>query len=88
MRLWSWGSWDFDLFTIGWALWLLFFIGWETAALIQGTKEELTAHLRPIFLSQPLTWFLALGLWMWLGYHFLLEAGTPFIREIIDDVTP
>lgn len=75
------------MWTLGWIIWLAAFFVWETLSLLDNRNQELTEHLRPVFLSQPITWFLALGLWLWIGYHFLLEAGTPFIREVIEDVT-
>lgn len=74
---WSWDVWGMDMFTTGWVVWILFFAVWETWALIVGTNQELTEHLRPVFLSSPPTWFLAFGLWLWLGFHFLVEAGHP-----------
>lgn len=78
---WSWGVWELDAFTIGWIAWILFFVIWETITLIDGSNQELTEHLRPVFLSTPPTWFLAFGLWLWLGWHFLIEVGNP-IRTI------
>lgn len=54
---------------------MAFFAGWETLALMESaTTHPLTAHLRPLFVNNPLTWFLALGLWLWLGAHFLLPV--------------
>lgn len=78
---WTWEVWGLDMFTIGWIAWMLFFFIWEIWALIVGSNQELTEHLRPIFLSQSLAWFLAFGLWLWIGFHFLVEAGHP-IRTI------
>jgi hypothetical protein len=74
---WSWQSWQLDHLTWGWILWGGFFFVWETYALVWHPGQELTAHLRPLFVTHPLTWFLAAGLWLWLGFHFLLE---PFHR--------
>lgn len=73
----SWGAWDLDHLTWGWIAWIAFFFVWEFYALFVHPGEELTHHLRPLFVSMPLTWYLALGLWLWLGFHFLLE---PFHR--------
>jgi hypothetical protein len=82
----SWSSWKLDPFTWAWIIWVLWFIVWETLALIQGRDQELTAHLRPLFLSQPVAWFLTFGLWLWLGVHFLapsLEEGLlKMVREL------
>ena len=74
----SWSAWRLDTFTWGWIAWLLFFLVWETLGIINSSEHTLTEHLRPLFISQSLTWFLASGLWLWLGYHFLLEEGHPF----------
>ena len=67
----AWSAWRLDHLTVGWIVWIVFFVVWETYALVRHPGEELTAHLRPLFLEHPLTWFLALGLWLWLGVHFL-----------------
>lgn len=78
-----WTSWSWDWFTAGWAFWLLFFAVWETLGLMDNPQTDpLTAHLRPVFLNSPLTWFLALGLWLWVGYHFLIEAGNPITQGL------
>jgi len=69
--LWSWDTWQLDLFTWLWIVWIAWFAILETVTLATGSGNELTAHLRPLFLSMPLTWFLALGLWLWIGVHFL-----------------
>lgn len=73
----TWDSWHLDSLTWGWILWATFFVVWETYALIWYPGQELTAHLRPLFVEHPLTWFLAAGLWAWGGWHLLLE---PFNR--------
>ena len=67
----DWSAWRLDLFTWGWIVWILFFFVWESAALYARTGQELTEHLRPVFASQPVVWFLAVGLWLWLGVHLL-----------------
>jgi len=74
----TWQAWRLDTFTWGWIAFLSFFIIWETLAIMDDLEHTLTHHLRPLFISQPITWFVALGLWVWMGYHFLLEAGHPF----------
>ncbi len=73
----SWSSWHLDHLTWGWIVWAVFFIAWETYSLVWHPGQELTAHLRPLFVSHSLTWFLVAGLWLWLGFHFLVE---PFNR--------
>jgi hypothetical protein len=70
----SWDVWKLDVWTVGWLAWLTFFVIWETLSLRAGTGQELTAHVRPVFLSVPVAWWLFLGLWLWLGVHFLAPA--------------
>lgn len=75
----NWTAWNLDVFTWGWIVWMLFFVVWETAGIIVGPENTLTWHLRPLFVNQPLTWFMAFGLWLWIGFHFLLEVGNPLM---------
>jgi hypothetical protein len=70
----SWAAWRWDHLTLGWVAWILFFAGWEAYSLIWFKGNELTAHLRPVFQSVDLAWFLALGLWIWVGKHFLVDG--------------
>lgn len=81
-----WKAWQLTHVTVGWAVWIAFFIGWETYALWRHRGQELTAHLRPMFQEHPLMWWLTFGLWKWLGWHFLVEGvlvkpGWPFNRR-------
>ena len=76
----TWNAWALDTFTIGWIIWLAFFVIWESAGIVVGVENTLTYHLRPLFVAHPLTWFLTVGLWAWLGFHFLIEAGNPIAR--------
>lgn len=74
----SWEAWKLDHWTWGWIVWIAFFAIWEAYCLLTrpGTAE-LTAHLRPLFqgggLLGPL-WFVGLGIWIWLGLHFLVDG--------------
>lgn len=70
----SWAAWKWDHLTLGWVVWLAFFALWETYALTFHKGDELTAHLRPVFQSVDLAWFIAAGLWLWLGKHFLVDG--------------
>ncbi|AYY11622.1 hypothetical protein EF847_01640 [Actinobacteria bacterium YIM 96077] len=70
----SWSSWRLDHLTWGWILWILFFVVWETYTLWKHPGQELTAHLRPLFQTQDLAYFLAVGLYLWLGWHFLVDG--------------
>lgn len=77
MRLWEagWEAWKLDAPTWSVIIWVLWFAGWETWALVTGQYlHTYTAHLRPLFIEQPVTWFVALGIWLWLGFHFLAPA--------------
>lgn len=66
-----WTAWDLDWLTILWVLWIAQFVVLEFVALRWHPGQELTAHLRPLFLEHPLTWWLTFGAWVWLGLHFL-----------------
>lgn len=79
----AWSAWQIDHLTVGWIGWLVFFAVWETYALTVHPGEELTAHLRPLFLEHPTTWFLAFGLWLWIGVHFLAPALERSLLEAI-----
>lgn len=79
----AWRAWDLDWLTWSWIAWMAAFVVLETVALVQGDGEELTAHLRPVFLGHPLTWFLALGTWLWLGAHFLWPAGEKLLARVV-----
>lgn len=70
----GWSAWGWDKFTAAWTLWLVAFVILEALALWLRPGQELTAHLRPVFLAHPLTWFVAFGMWMWLGVHFLAPS--------------
>lgn len=67
----SWAAWRPDWETWAWTVWLAVFVVLESYTLLAGERQELTAHVRPVFLSHPLTWWLAFGAWVWLGLHFL-----------------
>lgn len=79
----AWRAWSWDWTTASWLLWIAAFIVLETYTLVQGKGEELTAHLRPVFLEQPLTWWLAFGTWLWLGFHFLLPAAEKALQRLV-----
>lgn len=71
----GWEAWTWDWPTALWAQWIVQFAMLETWALLYApTLHPLTAHLRPIFQADPLTWFLALGAWLWIGFHFLVQG--------------
>jgi hypothetical protein len=70
----NWTAWRLDGWTVMWVLWIVAFFALETVTLVLRSHNELTAHLRPLFQLDPLTWFLAAGVWLWLGYHFLVQG--------------
>ena len=70
-----WAAWDLDWLTWSWLVWIVAFAVLESVAIVRYPGEELTAHLRPVFLEHPLTWWLAVGTWLWLGFHFLWPAA-------------
>lgn len=67
----TWRAWVWDWETATWVAWLAVFVVLESYTLWRGQGQELTAHVRPLFLEHPLTWWLAFGAWVWLGLHFL-----------------
>lgn len=81
MRLWA--PWDWDYTTIGWAIFMVYFIVWEAYTGFQHEREMLTDHLRPIFHMAPITWWLAFGLWLWLGVHFLAPSWERGLLDIL-----
>lgn len=81
MRWWS--AWGWDGFTAAWVVWLVAFFVIEIAALWMRPGQELTAHLRPLFLTHPLAWFVTFGLWLWLGFHFLAPSLEKRILELV-----
>lgn len=70
----NWSAWKLDGWTISWIVWIVAFFVLETVALVTRSHNELTEHLRPALQVDPLTWFLALGVWLWLGWHFLIQG--------------
>lgn len=77
----DWSAWELDWLTIWVSLWFLQF------ALIEvfgaSSDNMVTDHLRPVFHAAPVTWYLALGTWLWLGPHFLFPALEQRIQSIV-----
>lgn len=67
----SWEVWELNHVTIGWIVLIVAFFVWEGYSIVVHPGSELTWHLRPVFASYPLTWWLGFALWAWLGIHFL-----------------
>lgn len=70
----NWSAWRIDPWTIAWAAWIICFFVLETWTLVNRSHNELTAHLRPVIQFAPPVWFIGLGLWLWLGLHFLVQG--------------
>lgn len=83
-----WRAWAWDLFTGAWTVMLVWFAAWEAAALAVGYRHTFTAHLRPVFLAFPVTWWLALGLWLWAGVHLLAPSVEQWLLDTVGRGTP
>lgn len=79
----DWNSWGWDHTTAGWLVWISYFIVWEAYTGFLRDGEMLTDHLRPLFLSAPVLWWLTLGLWLWLGIHFLAPAWERSLLDLV-----
>ena len=71
-----WEAWtSLGPYTWGWIVWVVWFFVLEAWAIMgTGYLGTLTAHLRPVFAEHPLAFFLALGAYLWLGFHFFVEG--------------
>jgi len=78
-----WGAWDLDWLTILWVFWWAQFVVYEWVSLRWYPGQELTAHVRPMFLEHPLTYFLAVGGWVWFGLHFLAPRLERAVLELV-----
>lgn len=72
----QWVAWHWDWPTFLWLAWMaaLLALEWLTSNVspIESWRGNmLTEHLRPLFLSAPIVWWLAFGLWLWVGVHLL-----------------
>lgn len=79
----GWRVWELDAITWGWIAWIVWFLAWESYALYVRTGQELTEHLRPVFLTHSLAWFLAFGLWLWIGVHLLAPRLEAWVLEVV-----
>ena len=70
-------------FLTAWIVWAGLFIVLETAAIILGYRYTLTSHLRPIILSWPIIWFIMLGVWLWLGLHFMAPGLEKWLADVV-----
>lgn len=80
----SWRAWELDTITWGWIAWIGWFLALESYALWASSGQELTAHLRPVFGTHSLAWFLAAGAWLWLGVHILAPRLEAWVLATVD----
>lgn len=83
-----WRAWQIDTFTAAWIVWIAAFIIVETWAVRTGYWGTLTSHLRPLFLSAPVTWWVAFGLWLWFGIHMLAPNLEAWLLDAVGRGTP
>lgn len=87
-RFFSGSVWDWDIPTL---LNLLLVIGFlvlefltsQYSPILSWRGEMVTDHWRPVFHAAPVTWWIALGLWLWLGPHFLWPAAEEALRRTV-----
>lgn len=77
----DWSAWKIDLMTIAIILWILAFFLIEVAG--ARNNNMVTDHLRPIFHAAPITWWMAFGVWLWLGPHMLWPAAEEALRRTV-----
>lgn len=80
-RYFDWSSWELDWLTVWILVWMIQFalIEWFGAR----NHNMVTDHLRPIFHAAPITWWVALGVWLWLGPHMLWPAAEEALRRTV-----
>lgn len=83
-----WRAWQLDGFTWAWLGWIAAFVIIETGAVRAGYRGTLTAHLRPLFLSVPWTWWAGIGLWLALGVHVFAPALERWLIAAVGRGTP
>lgn len=68
--------WDWDRYTWAWLIWVVWFVVWETLALLDDDNPEtLSEHIWWIRNEGPsIVVFLLVGLLAWLVYHFTVEG--------------
>lgn len=79
----NWQSWGWDIPTAGWALWILYFVVWETWTGLSHEGEMLTNHLRPVFLTFPVLWWTSLGLAIWAIVHLWFPAWEQGFLDVV-----
>lgn len=70
----DWSAWEWDWPTALWILWALYFVALETYGVWFDVRGTLTWHLRPVFHAAPVTWYIGIAVWLWLGPHFFFPS--------------
>ena len=79
----DWSSWEWSIATAGWLFWIAFFIFWETYTGLYHRGEMLTDHLRPLFLSFPVLWWVTLGAALWAIVHLWFPALESVLFDMV-----
>lgn len=84
-----WRAWSWDPPTVAVWMWVAWFAAWETAAILRDDYwGTWTAHLRPVFLEHPLTWWLGVGAYTWFGLHIFAPAAEQWLKNAVGRGTP
>jgi hypothetical protein len=78
-----WEVWRLDVATWSWIAWFAAFVVLETWTLASRSGQELSAHLRVLFTSIPVVWFVCLSLWVWAGVHLLFPRWERALLEVV-----
>ncbi len=80
-----WRAWVLDAPTLAFLGWVAWFVAWETWALRQPDAyiDTWTAHMRPVFLFAPPTWWLGLGLYVWFGVHIFAPSLERLLSRVV-----
>ena len=78
----NWSAWDWDWMTAWVIFWIVQFFLIEIFGADDGNM--VTHHLRPVFHLAPVTWWMTLGVWLWLGPHFLWPAAEDALKRLVN----
>jgi hypothetical protein len=84
----DWAVWNLDGPTIWVYLLLLQFAALEIltsgGSPIESWRDQMvTDHFRQVFHAAPITWYLGVALWLWLGPHFFWPALESWIARMV-----
>lgn len=83
-----WRAWQLDAYTWTWIAWIVLFIVAEAMAVQDRYQHTLTAHLRPVFLSQPWTWWAGTGLVLAFWIHVFVPAFEKWFIDLVGRGAP